>query len=81
VRHRCGELSAFGFAGKQRRQHFGRGLDLPERLNQAVLAFPPSTAFSYWMIVSFSCSRSALTAIRRRAISVAAANSVWMNES
>ena len=31
---------------------------------QASFALPTSTAFSYWMIMSFSCERSVLIAVR-----------------
>ena len=47
----------------------------------ASLALPTSTAFSYWMIMSFSCWRSVLISVRSCAICVIAAKSSEMKDA
>jgi len=74
--HRGGDLGALGVAGNSAFRRFAEASMPAIVLSQASFAALASTAFSYWMIMSFSCSRSSLIIVRSCAISAMAANSV-----
>src|SRR5213076_1327249 len=80
-RHRFCDLGAIGLVRQRVRQRLRRALDLCQRLRPRVLGLPTSTAFSYWMIMSFSCWRSVLISVRSCAICVIAAKSSEMKDA